>query len=245
MDLKEAEKVVTVYGEFLSWNYDRLDVIFFGNKPESFLPFSLECIEVALNMVAKSYHDLGDYKKSKVHQDAISFLYGYEKDEEVMLKLVQAYKNKEMYDVFIGFIKGLRDKPGQKLLISSFFKDRTFESVDFHNLDFYSARQAVDIYATFLKYAHMRLNCIFCEQIPESLLPFPKENIIKAVTFYKNMCELTGNKEDADTWTFGKDVLEDYIDDEVAINQLIENFSDKEIRDSIIFGMKALQQKCI
>lgn len=240
MDLKEAEKIVSVYGGFIEWALWRLNAIFFYNIPESLLPYSVKCIEEASNIVAKSYHDKGDKKTVEDIQRCKCLLVEFKNTEEAMFEVFERFKSKTWYDCSINIIKSCREV--EKKHISGYFKEVPLEKVDFDNLNFYNISKVAEIYSRFIRHAHMRLSFIFCGQIPESLLPFPKESLAKAFTFYTNLYGSTGDEEKSEAWAYGKTVLEeDYVDDDVALNQLIKNFSDKEVRDSIISDIKEYQ----
>lgn len=242
MDLQKAKKIVSAYGGFIERARWRLNAIFFYNIPESLLSYSVECTKEACNIVAKHSYENGNKESVEDIERCMCWLGEFKDNEEAMLGALEKFKIKKWYDLSIELTKSCRNV--DKEYISKFFKDVPFEKVDFDNLDFYSASKAVEIYATYLKYGHMPLSYIFYQEIPESFLPFPKEDLIKALTFYTNMSELTDNKENADTYTYGKTILEkEYIDDEVAMSQLIKNLSDKEIRNSIISDLKNFQQK--
>jgi len=240
MDLEAARKAVGAYGGFIEWARWRLDTIFIGHAPESLLPYSVECIEEACNIVAKHFYEKGNKKNVEDIERCMCLLAEFKDNEEAMLKALERLRIKKWYDCSFELIKSCRDV--EKNHISGFFRDVPFEKVDFDNLNFYTARKIVEIYGAYLKHAHMCLSFIFCQQIPESLLPFAKGSLAKALTFYANLSDLTDNKEDSKTYTYGKAVLEeDYVDDEVAMDQLIKTLSDNKTRDSIIYDMKKFQ----
>jgi len=237
MNLKQAQKVVSDYGGFLECAHWRFHAIFLASIPESLLPYPPQYIEDALNIVSKSYHDNGDIEKVKLLQECHGWLLFFEDDEKSILEALKNFNEKKMYDLIVELIKGFRGTPAQRNYISGFFKDAPLEKVDFENPDFSTAYKIMTIYSTFLKYAHMCLSFIFCQKIPESLLPFPKKHLIKAL----DACSI-GDDKNAEVYTSGKAILEeDYVDDEVAMSELIKNFSDKEMRDSIIADIKDFQ----
>jgi len=237
MHLKQAQKVFSDYGGFIECAFFRFHTVFLGIIPESLLPYSVKYIEEAFNIVAKYYHDKGDKKSVELLQRSIGWLLWFEDDEKAILEAVKNFNEKKMYDLIVELIKGFRGTQGQKNYISGFFTDIHLEKVDFENPDFSTAHKIVEIYSIFLKYAHMRLSFIFCQKIPESLLPFPKKHLVKAL----DACSI-GDDKNIEVYTSGKTILEeDYVDDEVAMSELIKNFSDKEMRDSIISDIKDFQ----
>jgi len=237
MKIEEAEKITGNYGGFVEWLYFRLKPIFWNKIPKSLLPYSIEYIEEALNIVAKSYHDKGSQGMVKSIQETQILLVSFVDDEEAILNSVDMLKDKKWLDGMLKIVKDFRHLYGEPKHISGFFKETPFEKINFENPDFPTAYKIVDIYSTFLKYAHMRLSFIFCQKVPESLLPFPKKHLLKAL----DVCYVSDNKN-AETYIYGKKFLEeDYTGDEAAMSGLIKNFSDKEIRDSIISDIREFQ----
>ena len=228
----------------MEWVYWRLKPIFWNKIPKSLLPYSVEYIEEALNIVAKSYHDKGDQKMVNNIQETQMCLISFVDDEEAILNSVEMLRDKKWFDGMLKIIQDFRQLYGEPKHISGFFKDAPIEKVDFENPDYSTAHNIVKIYSTFLIYAHMLLSFIFCQKIPESLLPLPKKYIHKALDSHANLHELFGQDKSAELFNYSKTILdEDYVDDEIAINELVKNFSDKKTRDSIIFDIKEFQLK--
>jgi len=242
MDFKEAEKITSNYGGFVEWIYFRLKPIFWNKIPKSLLPYSIEYIEEALNIVAKSYHEKGDQKMVKNIQETQILLVSFVDDEEAILNSAKMLKDKKWFDGMLKIVQDFRQLYGEPKHISGFFKDTPMEKVDFENPDYSTAHSVVEIYSTFLKYAHMRLSFIFCQKIPESFLPLPKEYIHKSLDSHANLHELFGQDKSAELFNYSKTILgEDYVDDETAINEMVKNFSGKETRDSIISDLIKFQ----
>lgn len=244
MDLKEARNIAGEYGGFLSCANERLGAIFFTHIPQSLLPFQPAQIEEALDVVAKFYYENGDQKKVRLYQEVKAELGVYKNDEESILYALKMYNEKKWLDFVMETIKNFRNSPAQINYISEFFNDTPLEKIDFANLDFSTAHKIIAIYNLYLKNAHMRLNYIFRGQIPESLLPFPKKYILKALDEYAEKHKLLGDTASAYLFTASKTILdEDYVIDGMAMSELIVNFSNKKIRDSIIFNLRELQLK--
>lgn len=238
MDLKEAQKVVSDYGGFLEWLYFRLKPVFWNKIPESLLPYSIQHIDDALNTVARHYHDKGDKKMVNNIQESQILLVSFVDDKEAILNSVKMLSDKKWFDGMMGLIKDFWQLYGEPKHISGLFNNPPIGKVDLENQDLSTDRKIVDIYTTFLKYAHMRLFFIFSQKIPESLLPFPKIYILKALETQANDHDLVDNNENAELFTYGKTILEDYVEDEVAMAELIKNFTNIETRNSIIADIK-------
>lgn len=84
MTIQEANKIFKDWQEYQEINDKLMKFFMFSGIPESFLPYPVEVLEEALNMVAKSYFDAGDHKTSKAVQETISFLLCYKEDEEAL-----------------------------------------------------------------------------------------------------------------------------------------------------------------
>lgn len=237
MDLKEAQKVVSDYGGFLEWLYFRLKPIFWNKIPESVLPYSIQHIDDALNTVARHYHDKGDKKMVNNIQEAQILLVSFVDDKEAILNSVKMLSDKKWFEGMMKLIKDFWQLYGEPKHISGLFTNPPIKKVDLENQDSSTDYKIVDIFTTFLKFAHMRLFSIFSQKIPESLLPLPKIYILKALDTQSKL-----NDENAELFTYGKNILEDYADDEVAMAELIKNFSNIETRNSIIADIKNSQK---
>lgn len=239
MNLQQAQKVVSDYGGFMECAILRFNTVFMAGIPKSLLPYPLQYIEDAINTVAKSHHDIGNAAKVNTLQECHAFLLWFEDDEKAILETGKRFNEKKWRDLVAELIRGYRSTPHHQKYISGFFTDRPLEKVDFEKPDFSTAYKIMTIYSTFLKYAHMCLSFIFCMKIPESLLPFPKQHLVNAL----DACSI-GDDRNAEVYASGKTILEeDYVDDEVAISEMIKNFSDKDIRDSIISDIKEFQRE--
>lgn len=242
MTLEEAQKVVSDYGRFIEWVYFRLKPVFWNKIPESLLPYSSDYIEDALNTVAKFYYDKGDQSMVNNIQEAQILLVSFVDDKEAIFNSVKMLKDKKWLEEMMELIKDFWQLYGEPKHISGLLTNPPIKKVDLENQDLSTDRKIVDIYTTFLKYAHMRLFFIFSQKIPESLLPFPKIFILKALETQANNHDLVDDNENAELFTYGKTILEDYVEDEVAMAELIKNFSNIETRNSIIADIKNSQK---
>ncbi|MBN2270946.1 MAG: hypothetical protein JXN61_10050 [Sedimentisphaerales bacterium] len=239
MNLKQAQKVVSDYGGFMECALRPFHIIFMAYIPKSLLPYPLQYIEDAINIVGKYHHELGNTAKVNTLQECHAFLLGFEDDEKAILEAGTRFNEKKWRDLVAELIRGYRSNPNHQKYISGFFTDKPLMQVDFENPEYSAAYKIMTIYSTFLKYAHMGLSFIFCRKIPESFLPFPKQHLVNAL----DACSI-GDDRNAEVYTSGKAILEeDYVDDEVAISEMIKNLSDKEIRASIISDIKKFQRE--
>ncbi len=243
MDLKKAKQIVSDWGGFIEWLYPRLRSIFENIIPESLLPHPIGQIREALNILEKECINKKDQKIIEAIKETRPALGVFWKDEKAILYFAHFLEDKEILDEKIKKIKNFRQLKDEINHISDFFGGISIEKIDFENLDLSTAFKILNIYTQFIKYSSMCLGLIFNRKVPESLLPFPKEYIIKAsYTYFIKYKKET--KEKADTNI--KELLEDgYASDEIAINELIENFSDKEFIDYIIFHIKDFQIKSL
>ena len=236
MNLEQAQDVVAEYGGFLEWANSRLRKIFLGFYPKSLLPYSPQYIEEALNIVAEFYHSIRDKEKVKVLETCMGLTCNSKEDEKSIFQVLEFINDEKWQklkwrDLMIENIKGFRTEDQNH--ISSYFKEKSYEEINFENPDYPTANIMYHIFCKFLTYAHKPLFFIFCRKVPESLLPFPKKHLLKAL----DCCSINDNIN-LEKYSAGKEILEDYIDDEVAIDELIKNFSNKETRDSIISVLK-------
>lgn len=110
MTLKEANKIFKYWQEYAEI-HDKLFQIFWGDIPESFLPYPVDILEEALNVVAKNYFDLGDYKASKAVKNTIGWFLLYKKDEEAIDNIVNklTLKDPKIKELLLRNLKRSRD----------------------------------------------------------------------------------------------------------------------------------------
>jgi hypothetical protein len=111
MTSDEANKIFKHWKEHVEVS-NKMAQIFTG-IPESFLPYPMEVLEEALNIVAKEYFDDGDKKASKNIQGTIGYLARYEKDEtalESMKRCLDFYlSNPELRKIKLEQLQRCRD----------------------------------------------------------------------------------------------------------------------------------------
>ncbi len=84
MTLDEARKIVKIWGDYLEVCGARLVALFVANIPKSLLPFPVETLEEALNVVAGHYHDLGDYEAAGIINESFRHLALYSDDDTAL-----------------------------------------------------------------------------------------------------------------------------------------------------------------
>lgn len=243
LTLEDAQNVANDYADFLANCIEaRLHTIFFSKTPESLLPYSHEYLEKALNEVAKHHHEKGDTDKVKLYQEILSGLWGFENenDEKIMTETAKRLGDKKWKDMVVDLVKDFRTNPAHKNYIEN-YKKISLESIDFDNLDIPTAHKIVSVFGIFLHQGHMLLSTLFSAKIPEGFLPFPKEQLFKAIDIYINAYKSIEH-ENAETYAYAKTIInEDYIDNELAIDELMKNLSNSETRKQIIIDLKEYQ----
>lgn len=109
MTIEEAQIIFKDWQYFAEIN-DKLSKVFF-DIPESFLPYPIDMLEEALNMVAKQYFESGDKKTSEALQTSIATLLFY-KDDVVALDSIinsEMLKNQKLKDAFLKNLENSRD----------------------------------------------------------------------------------------------------------------------------------------
>jgi len=108
MTLDEANRIVRIWGAYLEYCHDRLQALFIANIPESLLPYPPAMLEEALNIIAKHYHDIGDYDKSKLIQKSFDALLLYDNDEESIQGAAKIFNMPEVREAIISNMKKVR-----------------------------------------------------------------------------------------------------------------------------------------
>ena len=109
MTTEKANKIFRNWKEYVEIN-DKLSKIFMA-IPESFLPYPIEVLEEALNIIAKSYFDKRDYKACHVVQESICTLGSYKDDEEAIKTIIDDFilKDSKSRELFLANLKKARD----------------------------------------------------------------------------------------------------------------------------------------
>jgi hypothetical protein len=89
MTFTEAENIFKSWKEYVNFA-NKLSQIF-SKIPESFLPYPLEVLEEALNVVAKKHFDNGDTEMAKnIQLTMAAFLFSHTNDEEAIISMNQS-----------------------------------------------------------------------------------------------------------------------------------------------------------
>ena len=103
----KANKIVRIWGRYLEYMGGKLTIIFGPYIPKSFLPFPIETLEEALNMVAEHHRNMGNKYAVKNLQESLGDLTGYKDDEEAVLQAAKLFNDpkwrKAMLPVFKEF----------------------------------------------------------------------------------------------------------------------------------------------
>ena len=105
MTFQEANKIFQIWGVYLEYVHGKLNFIFGGHIPESFLPFPLKTLEEAINIVAEHYHNMGNQEAVKVIQSGIGWLTAYTNDEEAVLQAAQLLNDPKWREVMLPAFK--------------------------------------------------------------------------------------------------------------------------------------------
>jgi hypothetical protein len=84
MTFVEADNIVSIWGAYIEYCQDRLRALFISNIPQSLLPYPVETLEEALNIVGKFYHEARDYEASKLIQESFGCLAHYAPDDTAL-----------------------------------------------------------------------------------------------------------------------------------------------------------------
>ena len=243
MSLEEAKIVVDDYASFLSnCIEDRLHWIFHP-IPDCLRPYPLNYLKNAFDLVRKDYIEQGDEHKAKLCDEIEAGFWGFAEsdDETIMKETVKRCEDIKWKDTIITIVSEFRTRPPHKNYLEN-YKKISVESIDFDKLDIPTAHKIIQIFSIFLK-EHMLFHTLFSAKIPEGFLPFTKEQLFKAIDVYINVYK-TIEHENADTYATMKNIInEDYVSDEVAINELMKNLSVDETRSNLITELKEYQIK--
>lgn len=84
------------------------------------------------------------------------------------------------------------------------------------------------IWGKFLEVGNGGLLKLFGAQIPESLLPLPKDRIEKALSILINHCNSVGDVDNANVFKSTRAMLLAYVPDEIALRSAAEKFKNPE-----------------
>ena len=99
MEILEAKKIFEAFRKWYWPCHFILDTVFFGKKPESFLPFPKDVITEALSIMEKYYHDIGNTKIADSIQTSNTVMYmSYTKDEEALEDALKWFSNPKLVE---------------------------------------------------------------------------------------------------------------------------------------------------
>lgn len=81
---EDAHQIMLAWAKHLEALHERYAALFISSIPSSLLPESRERIVAAMNIVAKSYFDAGDYQTSEELKQAMGPLALYADDDEAL-----------------------------------------------------------------------------------------------------------------------------------------------------------------
>jgi hypothetical protein len=110
MNLLEADKIVQIWGRYLEYAQGKLGFIFGAHIPRSFLPFSIEILEEAMNVVAKHHHSMGNYDAAKTVQGGIGVLAMYDDDEEAIIQAAKRFNDPKWREAILPAFKAFQEK---------------------------------------------------------------------------------------------------------------------------------------
>lgn len=110
MTLEEANKIVRVWGTYLEYVHEKLNFVFGSSVPESFLPFSKDVLEEAINIVTEHYYNLDDQKAVKDLQGSVGYLFKYKDDEKAVLQTAKMFNNKKWRESILPTFKDFQNK---------------------------------------------------------------------------------------------------------------------------------------
>lgn len=106
------------------------------------------------------------------------------------------------------------------------------------------ADKIVKLYGEFLADTYGRLNLLFLNQIPESVLPHPKKTTMIALEVMENYYAKLGEFKGVELIKSTKAILAlDFIDDEKALIRMTDILSDEKSRKMIVKTLKDFQPK--
>lgn len=110
MTLEEASNIVNLWGIHLEHVTGKLSVLFSAKIPESFLPFPIKKIELALNILAEYHHNQGNIKTEKDLLNSIGSLLFYIDDEKAILEAAKFFDDSSWRKSFLPIFKNLQTK---------------------------------------------------------------------------------------------------------------------------------------
>lgn len=87
MTYQEAEKIFKEYQDYMEI-HSKMNLLF-ASLPESFLPYSADVINEALNIIAESFNNKGDNNAINKIRETQKFLFIYDVDEKALISMTR------------------------------------------------------------------------------------------------------------------------------------------------------------
>ena len=111
MTFEEADKIYKRWIEFVEIN-DKLGRVF-HSIPKSLLPYPLEVLEEALNIIAENFWKDGEKRTSKNIQETIGTIIRYKYDEEALNNIPRwvtfSLKDPELKKIYLANLKKIQE----------------------------------------------------------------------------------------------------------------------------------------
>jgi hypothetical protein len=91
MTLNEASKITEIWGRYLEYMGGKLLIVFGARIPKSFLPFPVDTLEEALNIMIEHYHKTGNRQVVDSLEGSFGALTGYVDDEEAISEAAKKF----------------------------------------------------------------------------------------------------------------------------------------------------------
>lgn len=103
------------------------------------------------------------------------------------------------------------------------------------------AEKIVSVWGRFLEYSGFML-CLFGNDIPESVLPYPKHILVGAINKMAEFYHKQGSHKQVESLEATLMMLVSYTNDFDAVEEAIKTFSDKKWRDTMLPALKKSQE---
>lgn len=105
MTLNEASKITQIWGTYLEYVGGKLLIVFGARIPESFLPFPIDTLEEALNIMIEYHHKRGNQQVVESLKASFGALTMYVDDEEAILQAAKQFNEPMWRQRFIPALK--------------------------------------------------------------------------------------------------------------------------------------------
>jgi hypothetical protein len=105
MTLNEASKITQIWGRYLEYMGGKLLIVFGARIPESFLPFPIDILEEALNIMIEYHHKRGNKRVVEGLKVTFGALTMYVDDEEAILEAAKHFNEPRWRERFIPTLK--------------------------------------------------------------------------------------------------------------------------------------------